>query len=86
MAAPAILTKKGQVTSYGLSCGYTETAGTENDRIILDSFNSGGQVYRLSWWEGNYRREETYRSIVTARKAFAIVASMKKRVRSYDKV
>lgn len=79
---PAFRTKAGWLTAYALGCGYVETAGDEDDRIILESFAADKQIYRVSWWEGNYRRDETYRSIAVARKAFKMAQSMKARVPS----
>lgn len=68
---PAFKTKTGFLTPYALRCGYIETTSSwEHDAIILDSFFADKQIYRVSWWEGNYRKEETYRSILDARKEF----------------
>jgi hypothetical protein len=75
-------TKAGWLTPYALACGYIETAGPENDAIILDAIYADKLVYRLSWWEGNYRREQTYRQLAVARKAFKMARSMKARVPS----
>jgi hypothetical protein len=77
-----VLTKDGWLTVYALCCGYRERAGTEEDDIILDSMMADKAIFRVSWWEGNYRRSETYRSIAVARKAFKMVQSMKARVPS----
>jgi hypothetical protein len=79
---PAFKTKDGWLTPYALGCGYIETAGDEDDAVILDSFAADKQIYRVSWWEGNYRKENTYRLLKVARQAFKMVVSMKKRVPS----
>jgi hypothetical protein len=79
-------TKAGWLTPYALSCGYIETAGSEEDAIILDALHCDRLVYRVSWWEGNYRRSETYRKLAVARKAFRQVQAMKARVPSLAKV
>ncbi len=67
------------MTAYALSCGYRERAGTEEDDIVLDSIMADRVIFRVSWWEGNYRRSETYRNIAVARRAFKMVQSMKTR-------
>jgi len=73
------MTKTGWLTSYALSCGYRERAGTEEDDIVLDSIMADRVIFRVSWWEGNYRRSETYRNIAVARRVFKMVQSMKTR-------
>ena len=78
-------TKDGWLTVYALCCGYVEKAGTEEDCIILDAMMADKAIFRVSWWEGNYRREENYRSIADARKAFKMVQSMKVRVPSLSR-
>jgi hypothetical protein len=75
-------TKDGWLTVYALCCGYIERAGTEQDDIVLDAMMADKAIFRVSWWDGNYRRDETYRRIADARKAFKMVQSMKARVPS----
>lgn len=75
-------TKTGWLTPHALGCGYIERVDKDGDDIILDSIMADRLIYRVSWWEGNHRRSETYRSIATARKAFRMVQSMKARVPS----
>ena len=80
--APAFKTKKGELTPYALSCGYIEMEGDSYDAVILDAFRADKLIYRVQWWEGGSRRENTYRLLAVARKAFKMVVSMKKRVPS----
>jgi hypothetical protein len=83
--SPKFKTIKGWLTPYALSCGYIETTELGQDGPILDALNADKLIYRLSWWEGNIRRQETYRQIKVARKAFSIIKSyemMKRRNKS----
>ena len=81
-ATPAFRTKKGELTPYALACGYIETEGDSYDAVILDAFCADKLIYRVQWWEGGSRKENTYRLLAVARKAFKMVVSTKKRVPS----
>ena len=77
--APKFKTIRGWLTPYALACGYIETTELGQDGPILDALNCDKLVYRLSWWEGNIRREETYRNLQIARKAFSIIKTYEMR-------
>jgi hypothetical protein len=47
-----------------------ESAGGERDEVTLEALCLDRLTYRVSWWEGNHRKEEHFRLLVMARKAF----------------
>ena len=71
-------TAKGNLTSYAFACGYVERGGV-NDDIVLEGLQADKIIYRLTWWEEDiYHRQEFYRSLKTARKAFFMVKRVEK--------
>ena len=72
-------TAKGNLTSYAFACGYVERGGVNGD-IVLKGVQSDKMIYVLTWYweEANYQRQETYRSLHLARKAFSMVKRAEK--------
>ncbi len=78
---PNLKTKRGQLTVYGLACGYIEKF--EHGGLRIELSHEGGPVYHVKGYDDRFSNRlfwETFTSIVEARRFYAMKARTIKQI------